>query len=312
MAQESVLESTLDCERWERFDDNTGVDWGNSEYIESQHLRHFLEICNANDVKTIWEACQRWPRLLSTTVRYGVTTCLFPEAMFEHNRRAAYDKPSDANLSTAILARAFGLPDGVSALIRELAQDPHPPVFQAWKTNLTPDGLTARTMIERESPEQETLAHMHPQCWLRGQFEKDFVWKDEYWGGGYWEERHQDEGDEVDDGSGDDRDLRIMMGMTVSDSEDEGTDSTVELTALQPCIHAPIGEWIRLYEEAVVCNVYGQTDSLPELRVEENNAIRALLHGLLEAMGFRTLEAAEEAYPCLRQYEWEGNEEEGE
>eukprot|EP00601_Ochromonadales_sp_CCMP2298_P021837 CAMPEP_0173316430 /NCGR_PEP_ID=MMETSP1143-20121109/26498_1 /TAXON_ID=483371 /ORGANISM="non described non described, Strain CCMP2298" /LENGTH=268 /DNA_ID=CAMNT_0014259365 /DNA_START=63 /DNA_END=867 /DNA_ORIENTATION=- len=268
MAQESVLESTLDCERWERFDDNTGVDWGNSEYIESQHLRHFLEICNANDVKTIWEACQRWPRLLSTTVRYGVTTCLFPEAMFEHNRRAAYDKPSDANLSTAILARAFGLPDGVSALIRELAQDPHPPVFQAWKTNLTPDGLTARTMIERESPEQETLAHL-----LGGE--------------------DQDEGDEVDDGSGDDRDLRIMMGMTVSDSEDEGTDSTVELTALQPCIHAPIGEWIRLYEEAVVCNVYGQTDSLPELRVEENNAIRALLHGLLEAMGFRTLEAAE-------------------
>jgi hypothetical protein len=55
----------------------------------------------------------------------------------------------------------------------------------------------------------------------------------------------------------------------------------------QPCIHARLGEWIDLYEVAANANVgaEGGEEFIHEAVQEENDDLRALLHGLLEAMG---------------------------
>ncbi|KAJ1400241.1 hypothetical protein B484DRAFT_406076 [Ochromonadaceae sp. CCMP2298] len=55
----------------------------------------------------------------------------------------------------------FRLPDGVSAMIMEYAQDF--PVFQDWDTKLTILGLTAKNMIQRESTFDSQETHAHPQ-----------------------------------------------------------------------------------------------------------------------------------------------------
>ncbi|KAJ1404657.1 hypothetical protein B484DRAFT_457251 [Ochromonadaceae sp. CCMP2298] len=134
------------------------------------------------------------------------------------------------------------------------------PTFQAWDTKLV-YGLTAEMLVrEHQCPSEE--------CWLRGELEGDRGDRDR--GDG-------DRGDKGDDKGGGDEQWTVVW--------------------FQPCVHTPIGEWVRLYEENVRhsvsrgfnrshCNVslelnIGRYESVHG----ENFAIRALLHGLLEAMG---------------------------
>ncbi|KAJ1411349.1 hypothetical protein B484DRAFT_435615, partial [Ochromonadaceae sp. CCMP2298] len=114
--------------------------------IVETSTRHFLEICTANGVETIWDACQRWPRLLLAKVDRGITTCLFPEALFEHNRRTAYERQQrEAALSAAVLI--FSVPNGVFATIVTFVQGEGESTFQAWTTMLT-DDLPVKTIIQ--------------------------------------------------------------------------------------------------------------------------------------------------------------------
>jgi hypothetical protein len=154
-------ESVLSCAKWERYDQGSREEpKGNAQYIESLKLNHFLAICKANKVKTIWQACQRWPRLLSTTPFRNVDDSLFPEAVFEQNRHDVYHKhKGDWAVSQAVLARAFGLPDAASVIITSFAKEN--PVFQAWTTEL--HGMAAKTLVERHKCPSKTV------CWLRAQ-----------------------------------------------------------------------------------------------------------------------------------------------
>ncbi|KAJ1424115.1 hypothetical protein B484DRAFT_451648 [Ochromonadaceae sp. CCMP2298] len=270
--------SVLDCSKWGRFDGCEQEETMHSMTIESHRLIQFLAICKANGVHTVWEACQRWPRLLTTTtVHRGITTSLFPEAMFEQNRRTVYEvQQREAAVSAMNLT--FGLPDGIPAMIMAFAQDT--PAFQPWTTKLTisrPYEMTAKQMIERQHPILEDMhTHPHPQCWLRGQLRDSCC-------------------------------SSIMhCGTCISCTEAVYEEDIWEAEKFQqPCIHARLGEWIDLYEVAANANVdaEGGEDFILESLQEENDDLRALLHGLLEAMGFETLEAAEEAYPCLQEEE---------
>jgi hypothetical protein len=115
--------SVLDCSKWGRFDGYEQQETMHSKTIKSHRLIQFLAICKANGVHTVWEACQRWPRLLTTTtVHRGITTSLFPEEMFEQNRRTVYEvQQREAAVSAMNLT--FGLPDGIPAMIMAFAQD---------------------------------------------------------------------------------------------------------------------------------------------------------------------------------------------
>ena len=104
-------------------EENRDADKGEPRYVEKHFLDKFEKICSKNGVTTIWDACQRWPRLLSTTCLNDVPTCLFPEAYFEQHRRAiSKQQAGDRALSHAILSRRFGIPENITATIIAFAQ----------------------------------------------------------------------------------------------------------------------------------------------------------------------------------------------
>jgi hypothetical protein len=223
-------ESVLNCEKWERNDIRNITSWNgqyDTEHLETEHLRHFQSICEANGVATIWRACQRWPRLLSTTVHSGVYTCLFPQATLEQNQEtynAVYGKyESDWASSQAMLTTALGFPDDVLALIMVFARDP--PKFKDWTNKLTIRAYHAHELTAKVGE---------------------------------------------DEGQGD-----------AGDEGDEDEELNTEKHFPQPCIHTPIWHWVGMYDEAARV-MYADDETTIH---NENFYIRALLHGLLEAMG---------------------------
>lgn len=94
-------------DKWEIFDQHNKFDEGNAKYMEFFRLKHFEMLCEAHDVDTIWQACNKWPRLFQ----------FFPEAEFEKKCRQALKKGEEKRRVTYPSLRRRGLPDVIIDVI---------------------------------------------------------------------------------------------------------------------------------------------------------------------------------------------------